>query len=129
VPPSSPTTPADTSNTTKQQQSTEIGTPITSLTPLQSSFENPNSKIVFVDDLTPISPKEMPPSEFFFSRKQKAIVKRESDQKDGVITKRKRMVYDGNNRDDPKFTKEVARSLSSFATTNQWSVDNLAEHL
>jgi len=34
-------------------------------------------------------------------------VKRESNQKDGVITKRKRMVYDVNNQDIPEFAKEV----------------------
>jgi hypothetical protein len=56
VSPSSPTILVDTSNTAKQQQSMEIGTPITSLTPLQFSLGNPNSKIVFVDDCTPISP-------------------------------------------------------------------------
>jgi hypothetical protein len=78
----------------------EIGTPIASLTPLQSSLRNPNSEIILVSDLTPISPEEMPPSDFFFSKKRKAIVKRESHQKDGVITKRQRMVYDGNDRDD-----------------------------
>jgi hypothetical protein len=55
VSPSSPTTPVGTSNTTKQQQYMEIGTPIMSLTPLQFSLGNPNSKIVFVDDRTPIS--------------------------------------------------------------------------
>jgi hypothetical protein len=80
-------------------------------------------------DLTPISPEEMPPSDFFFSRKMKAIVKKESHQKDGVITKRKRMVYDENDRDDTEFTKEVAGSLGDFSTTNQWFVDNLVEQL
>ena len=54
-------------------------------------------------------------------------MKRESHQKDGVITKRQRMVYDGNNRDDLEFTKEVAGSLGAFYMTNQWFVDNLAE--
>jgi hypothetical protein len=39
------------------------------------------------------------------------------------------MVYDGNDRDDPEFTKEVAGSLGAFSTANQWSVDNLAEQL
>jgi hypothetical protein len=39
------------------------------------------------------------------------------------------MVYDGNDRDDPKFTKEVAGLLGSFSTANQWSVDNLNEQL
>jgi hypothetical protein len=56
-------------------------------------------------------------------------VKRESHQKDGVITKRQRMVYDGNDRDDPEFAKEVAGSLGAFSTANQWSVDNLTEQL
>jgi hypothetical protein len=53
----------------------------------------------------------------------------ESHQKDGVITKRKRMVYDGNNQDALEFAKEVVGSLGSFSTTNQWSVDNLDEQL
>jgi hypothetical protein len=129
VSPSSPTTPAGTSNTTEKQQYTEIGTPITSLKPLQYIFGTPNPEIVFMNDITPISPEEMPPSDLFFSRKRKAIVKRESHQKDRVITKRKRMLYDGNDRDDTEFTKEVAGSLGAFATANQWSVDNLVEQL
>jgi hypothetical protein len=37
------------------------------------------------------------------------------------------MVYDGNNQDAPEFAKEVTGSLGAFSTTNQWSVDNLAE--
>ena len=98
----------------------DIGSPITSLTPLQSSFRIPHPVIVFVNDLNPISPEEMPPSNLFFSKNCKAIVKRESHHKDGAIVKRQRMVYDGNDRDDTEFTKEVAGSLSAFATTNQW---------
>jgi hypothetical protein len=39
------------------------------------------------------------------------------------------MLYDGNNRDDSEFVKEVVGSLGAFATTNQWSVDNLTEKL
>ena len=56
-------------------------------------------------------------------------MKRESHQKDGVITKRKRMVYDVNNQDVPEFAKEVVGSLDAFSTDNQWSVNNLAEQL
>jgi hypothetical protein len=56
-------------------------------------------------------------------------VKRESHQKDGVITKRQRLVYDGNDQDGPEFAKEVAGSLGAFSTANQWSVDNLTEQL
>jgi hypothetical protein len=71
----------------------------------------------------------MPPSDFFFSKKRKAIVKKESHQKDGLITKRMRMVYDGNDRDDTEFAKEVVGSLDAFSTSNQWFVDNLAQQL
>jgi hypothetical protein len=39
------------------------------------------------------------------------------------------MVYDGNDRDDPEFAKEVAGSLGAFSTANQWSVDNLTEQM
>jgi hypothetical protein len=70
---SKPATPA--SNTAEQRPSTEIDTPIISLTPLQSSFRNPISEVTFVGDLTPILPEEMPPSNFFFSKKQRVIIK------------------------------------------------------
>jgi hypothetical protein len=72
----SPSTPATSAaNIVKQQLSKEIGTPITSLTQLQSSFRNPSSKAIFIDDLTPIAPEEMSPSDFFFTKKRRAIVK------------------------------------------------------
>jgi len=39
------------------------------------------------------------------------------------------MLYDGNDHDDSKFAKEVAGSLGTFATANQWFVENLVEKL
>jgi hypothetical protein len=94
----SPSTPATSvSHTIDQQPPMEIGTPITSLTPLESSFGNPGSEVIYVGDLTPILPKDMPPSDFFFNKKRWVIVKRETHQKYGAIVKRKRMVYDGHN--------------------------------
>jgi hypothetical protein len=56
-------------------------------------------------------------------------MKRESHQKDGVTTKRQRLVYDGNDQDSPLFAKEVAGSLGVFSTANQWSMENLTEQL
>jgi len=91
--PSTPNKPV--TNTIEQQLSTEIGNSIISLTPLQSSFKNPSSKVIFIDYITPISVEEMPPSVFFFSKKRRAIIKRETHQKDGAIAKRKIVVYDG----------------------------------
>jgi hypothetical protein len=129
VPHSTAATPVGTPNTTRQEPSTEICSPITSLTPLQTSFGNPSYELTFVGDLTPILLEEMAPLEFFFSKKWKSIMKRESHQNDGVITKRKRLVYDGKDHDGPELEKEVAGSLGDFSTPNQWSVDNLTEQL
>jgi hypothetical protein len=39
------------------------------------------------------------------------------------------MIYDGKGQNDPEFAKEVADSLGDFATSNQWSVDNLTKQL
>jgi hypothetical protein len=64
-----PATSIGTPNTTRQEHSTTIISPITSLTPLQTSFGNPSPKLIFVGDLTPIFPEEMPPSNLFFSKK------------------------------------------------------------
>jgi hypothetical protein len=46
-----------------------------SLAPLKSSQGNPNAKVIFIEDLTPISAEEMPPSDFFFSKKRRATQK------------------------------------------------------
>jgi hypothetical protein len=48
-----------------------------------------------MEDLTLISAEEMSPSDFFFSKKRRAIVKRETHQNDGATVKRKMMLYDG----------------------------------
>jgi hypothetical protein len=82
VPHSTPATPTSTPNTTGQEPSTEISSPITYLTPLQTNFGNTSSELTFVSDLTPILTEEMPPSNLFFNKKRKSIVKRESHQKD-----------------------------------------------
>jgi hypothetical protein len=43
--------------------------------------------------------------------------------------KKHKMIYDGQGQNDPEFEKEVADSLGSFATTNQWSMDNPTKQL
>ena len=68
----------------------------------------------------------MPPSDFFFSKKRRAIVKREVHQKYGTTVKRKRMLYDGQGLDDTKFSREMAGSLGVLSMTNQCLVENLA---
>jgi hypothetical protein len=129
LPPLSPVTPTDTSQTTEGKKFTKIGSPISSLTPLQSSFRTPGSEVIFASDLTPISLEEMLPSKFFFRKKRRAIIRRESQQKEAVVTKRQRMIFDGYDLDYSELTKEMAGSLGAFTMTNQWSVENLAEQL
>jgi hypothetical protein len=84
---------------------------------------------VFIEDLTPISVEEMPPSDFFFSKKRRVVVKREMHQKEGATVKRHRVLYDGQALEEADFAMEVAGSLGDFSTTNQYSVGNLKEQL
>jgi hypothetical protein len=93
-----------------------------------TSFETPSSEVVHIDEITPNFPEEMPPSSFFFNKKRKAIVKKESHQK-YAYTKRHKIVYDGKSQNDLEFAKEVADSLGAFTTANQWLVDNLTKQL
>jgi hypothetical protein len=53
----------------------ELRIPITYLTPLQSTYGNPHEGALYVSDLDPISRDEIPSSDYFFSKKRKAILK------------------------------------------------------
>jgi hypothetical protein len=55
--------------------STELGSPITSFTPLQSTYGNPHKGSLYVSDIQPISRDEIPPSNYVLSKKRKAILK------------------------------------------------------
>jgi hypothetical protein len=112
-----------------QWGSTALISPIPSLTPLATSYDLPCSKVINIDDLTPIEPKDMPSSDLFFNKKRKVIIQRESQQKEGGITKKKRKIYDEQGQSDPKVMKEVANSLGAFTTTKLWSMDNLRKQL
>jgi hypothetical protein len=109
--------------------STEVGSPIQYITPLQSNRGNPSTELVFIEYLTPISIEEIPPSNIFFNKKRKVVVKREIHQKEGVPVKRHRVLYDGQTQEETYFTTDVVDSLGSFSTTNQFSVGNLKEKL
>jgi len=87
-PHSTPVTYAGIPSTTSPEISTAIISHIPSLTPLATSFVTPSLESIHIDELTPILPKEMPPSSFFFNKKRKAIVRREIHKKGCVITKR-----------------------------------------
>jgi hypothetical protein len=56
----------------------KIGSPIPSITPLQSTRGDPDALMISIEDLTPITAEEFPPSKFFFSKKRKVVVKWET---------------------------------------------------
>ena len=117
-PPSSSVTTTVTPSLTSAEKSIAIISPIPSVTPLSNSFEVPSSKVIHLDKLTPISPEEMPPSSLFFNKKRKYIIRKETHQKGGVTTKKHIIVYDGHEKNDSEFSKEVADSLGAFSTAN-----------
>jgi hypothetical protein len=71
----------------------------------------------------------MPPSNFFFNKKRRAIVKRETHQKEGANVKRHKVLYDGQALEQTEFDMEVVGTLGDFPTTNQCSIGNLAKQL
>jgi hypothetical protein len=71
----------------------------------------------------------MPPSEFFFSKKRRVVVKRETHQREGATVKIHRVLFDGEALEEVDFASEVAGTLGEFATTNQFLVGKLKERL
>ena len=97
--------------------------------PLQFTRGNPNVEVILIGYHTPIPIEEIPPSDFFFSKKRKVVVKKEIHQKEGEIVKRHKILLDGQNLEEGDFATEVSGSLGDFATTNLFLVDNLKEKL
>jgi hypothetical protein len=125
IPPLSSTIPIDIPKTAGETQSSELGNPITSLTPLQSTFGTPHLEVIYVSDLTPISREEIPSSDYFFSRKRKVVVKQEMHLREGTMVKKHRVLVDGQNLEEEDFATEVASSMGALAMTNLFSIDSL----
>jgi hypothetical protein len=77
----------------------------------------------------PISVEELPPNEFFFDKKRKAVVKQESYQKAGVVAKRFKILTEGKVVGEEEFTDEIAGTLGAYATANQYSMGTLKAQL
>jgi hypothetical protein len=62
---------------TPKESTKKIGKPISSVTPLQSAQGDISEGWIFCEEMRPIRAEELPPNEFFFDKKRKAVVKRE----------------------------------------------------
>jgi hypothetical protein len=69
--------------------------------------------------------KELPPSDFFFSKKRKVVVKKETYQRAGTKTKRYKILTNGEALEEEEFVDEVEGTLGAYEMTNQYSVGTL----
>jgi hypothetical protein len=107
----------------------QIGEPITSVTPLQSIQGNVGEGWIFNEELRPIRVEELPPNEFFFNKKRRAVVKREFYQEGGSTAKKYKIMTNGKDKKNEKFTTEIAGMLGVYASANQFSVGLLKNQL
>jgi hypothetical protein len=96
--------------------STELGSPITSLTPLQSTFRTPHEGVLYVSDLELISRDEIPPSDYFFSKKRRAVLKQEIHPRGEGTIKKHRFIIDGKKLKDGEFSIELAGTMGAIAS-------------
>jgi hypothetical protein len=107
----------------------QIGQPIASVTPLQSAQGGVSEGWIFGEELRPIRADELPPNEFFFDKKRKAVVKREFYQEGESTAKKFKVMTDGRNKKKDEFATEIAGTLGAYATANQYSVEMLKRQL
>jgi hypothetical protein len=107
----------------------QIGEPITSVTPLQSTQGNIDAGWIFNEELRPIRVEELPPNEFFFDKKRKAVVKREFYQEGESTAKKYKVITDGKDKKNEQFATEIAGTLGAYASANQFSVGLLKNQL
>jgi hypothetical protein len=109
--------------------SKEIGSPITALTPLQSTFGTPHEGVLYVSDLEPISRDEIPSSDYFFSKKRRAVLKQEIHPVGERTIKIHKIIIDGKKLNEGEFAIELAGTMGAIASTNMYSVGNLTTML
>jgi len=105
--------------------SRELGSPITVLTPLQATFGNPHEGALYMSDLEPISRDEIPSSDYFFSKKRKAVLKQELHPVGERTVKKHKIIIDGKKLKETEFATELAGTLGAVASTNMYSIGNL----
>jgi hypothetical protein len=79
--------------------------------------------------MRPIRVEELPPNEFFFDKKRKAVVKREFYQEGESTAKKYKVMTEGKDKKREQFTTEIAGTLGAYASANQFSVGLLKNQL
>jgi hypothetical protein len=102
-----------------------LGSPITALTPLQATFGNPHEGALYVNELEPISRDELPSSDYFFSKKHRAVLKQELHFVGERTLKKHKIIIDGKKLQDSAFATELAGSMGAIASANMYSVETL----
>jgi hypothetical protein len=69
---------------------------------------------MFISDFIPITVEEIPPTEFFFSKKRKAVVKNKMHMREGAMVKNHRVLLDGKNLEEEYFSTESVRIFGIF---------------
>jgi hypothetical protein len=105
--------------------STKLGSSITYLTPLQSTYGNPQEGALYISDLEPISRDEIPSSDYFFSKKRKAILKKEIHPRGDMMIKKHKIIVDGQKLKEGEVATEIAGTMGALASTDLYSVSNL----
>jgi hypothetical protein len=110
-------------------RSTNLGSHITYLTPLQSTFGLLQMGYIYVGDITPISRDEIPPSDYFFSKKRKAIVSQELNMREMGMVNKHRVLIDGQKLEEEDFATEVASSMGAMETTNIFTMESMRRRI
>jgi hypothetical protein len=92
---------------------------------LQSTYGNPHEGVLYVSDLEPISRDEIPSSDYFFSKKRKAILKKEIHPRGDGMVKKHRVIIDGKKLKDEEFATEIAGMMGDLVSANIFSVGSL----
>ena len=93
--------------------------------PFQSTYGNPQEGALYVSDLEPISRDEIPSSDYFFSKKRKAILKQEMHLRGEMMIKKHKIIVDGKNIEEGEFAIEIVGTMGALASTNLYSMGNL----
>ena len=104
----------------------QLGSPITSLTPLQSTYGNPQEGSLYVSDLETISRDGIPSFDYFFSTKRKAILKQEMHPRGNMMIKKHKIIVDGQKLEEGEFSTEIAGTMGALASTNLYSVGSVS---